>query len=423
MGILQLVSPVTMMAYSVTVAGIQTAISNFVASSFRKGKSYLGRRYFLCGLFFSVTLSVLYSLIIYGQAEAVAVFFLKEPRCIPLLKILSFSFPLSSVHSCFCGYYYGKKEAKLPALTQVTEQMVRIFTVLSLYYFFTLKNIPVSILLTCFGSLLGELAASLVTFFSFLKENRAQTPDSCIPCRNRKKQFRQKIQKKKESAYGSEKEAVFFSLLSFSLPLTFQRAMVNILHGIEAVSLPMALRMFGYSREISLSIYGVFTGMAFSLILFPSTFPNSAAVLLLPTVSEARACENYDKIRNTLFATIKASLLLGIFFCGIFYFLAPFCGDLLFGSILAGIFIRSLSFLCPFLYLHTTLSGILNGLNKTMPNLYINVFSLLFRLGVIMILVPVKGIDGYITGLLISEIVSCILCLWCLRKYLFKKIS
>lgn len=391
MGILQLVSPVVMISYSLTTAGMQSAISNFVASSLKKRNYSLCRRYLFSGLLFSFFISLLYSLLVYGQAEMISVVFLKEPRCTPLLKILSFSFPLSALHSCLFGYYYGKKETTLPALAQILEQIIRILTVMVLFYLFSANKIPCTISLCCLGTLLGEFASFLLTFFFFIRREKREKPSG---------------------------EPVLFSLLSYSMPLTFHRVMVNILHSIETVSLPLALRMFGYSQEAALSIYGVFTGMALSLILFPSTFPNSAAVLILPTVAEAKACEDHKKIRSTLIKTVSSSLILGIFFGLIFYLFSSVLGLLLFDSILAGILIRSLSFLCPFLYLHTTLSSILNGLNKTLQNLLINIFSLLLRLAFVMIVIPQKGIDGYLMGLLLSEVISCAFCLLCLRKYL-----
>jgi stage V sporulation protein B len=92
-------------------------------------------------------------------------------------------------------------------------------------------------------------------------------------------------------------------------------------------------------------------------------------------------------------------------------------GELLFGSSLAGTFICRLSVLCPFLYLHTTLASILNGLKKTGYTLMINILSLLIRLGFTLFAVPQVGISGYILGLFLSELISALLCVWGLRRY------
>lgn len=394
MGIFQLVSPVLMMGYSLTTAGMQTAISRFVASSYQKKEEMLCQSYLFFGAGFSFFLACLYSCAIYGQAEFISLTFLQETRCIPLLKVLALSFPLSALHGCFNGYYYGKKETTLPALTQIMEQIARCTSIILLYYYFLSQGITPSILLTCFGALIGELASCFVILFFYLKSRRK---DPIIP----------------SSSFS------FLPLLTFSIPLTFNRVMVNLLHTLESISIPQALKQFGYSSSASLSIYGVFTGMALSLIFFPSTFTNSASVLLLPAISEAASEHNIPKIRSTLYKTLSTSISLGLLFGSFFFLFAPLLGNLLFDSMLAGIFIRRLGFLCPFLYLHTTLSSILNGLKKSTYTLFINIISLLIRLFFVMFLIPQYGINSYLYGLIISEAFSSLLCLFFLRKYFY----
>ena len=43
-----------------------------------------------------------------------------------LLHIMSLAIPLSAVHSCINGYYYGLKKAGIPAFSQLFEQFVRV---------------------------------------------------------------------------------------------------------------------------------------------------------------------------------------------------------------------------------------------------------------------------------------------------------
>ena len=129
--------------------------------------------------------------------------------------------------------------------------------------------------------------------------------------------------------------------------------------------------------------------------------------------------KNYNQIRITIIKSIFFSLSLGFLCTLTFYLSGKFCGTLLFDSQLAGVFIRQLSFLCPFLYLHITLTSILNGLKKTKTTLFINVFSLLLRLFFIICCIPVYGIKGYLWGFLLSELISSLFCIFTLRKYIF----
>lgn len=402
MGIFQLTSPVLMLAFSLTCAGNQTAISRYTASCMGIKNESLAKKFLLTGCMLSFSLSTLYSIIIYGQAENISIHLLQEERCAPLLRICALSFPFSALHSCFNGYFYGKKDTKIPSFTQITEQVIRVGSVFFLYHFFLQQNKVPTIALTCVGMVLGETASFLISFLYYLTvctrrlplKQSQNTPDSFLH--------------------------VIGQLLSLSLPLTFNRVIVNLLQSYEAISIPQCLREFGYSDKAALSIYGVLTGMALSLVLFPSTFANSVSVLLLPTVSEASSGKNYDQIRNTIRKSIFFSLFLG-FGCTLFFLIfGNFCGIFLFDSSLAGTFICQLSFLCPFLYLHITLASILNGLKRTKTTLFINIFALLLRLFFIIYFIPLYGIRGYLWGLLLSELVSSFCCILALRKNIFR---
>lgn len=152
------------------------------------------------------------------------------------------------------------------------------------------------------------------------------------------------------------------NLLSMAVPLTSNRIVLNLFAGFENVMLPNRLLAFGYTQSEALSVYGILTGMAMSVIMFPSVITNSVSVLLLPTISEAQAAGKRDKILYTIKKTIESCLLLGFLSTAGFLVTGNFLGNFLFNNALAGTFIATLGWLCPFLYLSSTLSSILHGL-------------------------------------------------------------
>ena len=406
MGIFQLTSPILMLAFSLTCAGIQSAISRYTASSVGIKNETLAKKFLITGCILSFCLSSLYSIIVYGQAENISIYILKEQRCAPLLRICSFSFPFAALHSCFNGYYYGKKNTKIPSFTQITEQLVRVGIVFLLYFYYIKHNKTPTIALTCVGMVVGESISFLISFLYYFYFDIHQERGSSHPTLFEGKNSDNFIH-------------ILRLLMSLSIPLTFNRVIVNILQSYEAISIPVKLQQFGYSDSAALSIYGVLTGMALSLLLFPSTFVNSACVLLLPTVSEACSQDNTKRICTTIKQAVFFSLALGFVCTCFFYICGDFCGTFMFDSSLAGSFIQKLSFLCPFLYLHGTLGSILNGLKKIKTNLIINLFSLLLRLFFILYFIPIYGISGYLWGLLLSELISALLCLSILYKHYF----
>ena len=215
-------------------------------------------------------------------------------------------------------------------------------------------------------------------------------------------------------------------MMAMVLPLTANRIILNILQSIESVSIPARLKCYGYDTETALSVYGVLTGMAMPVIFFPNALTGSISVLLLPMISEAYALKDFRKVKKYTLQTLKFCALLGFVCMSVFLLLGRWAGTHLFHSELAGHFIITLSFLCPFLYLDTTLSSILQGLGMAGHIFAMNVVSLLLRLAFVFFAVPVFGITGYLWGILSSQICLSILYLLCLtfgRRSILKSAS
>ena len=106
---------------------------------------------------------------------------------------------------------------------------------------------------------------------------------------------------------------------------------------------------------------------------------------------------------------------------GIFWFTGEFVGVKIYHSALAGYFIKILGLLCPFLYLDSTLSSIIQGLGKAGLIFMINLFSMLLRMGFVFFAIPAYGINGYLTGTLTSQIFLCLLLLVYLHVWIRKQ--
>ena len=125
MGIYQLLSPVLSLSFSLTAAGYQTAISKLVAERTATSRKP-SLQPLVLGLSTSLPLSLACNAVLFFFADAISAGLLQEPRTASMLRILSFSVPLSAVHSCINGYFYGIKKAGIPAGAQLLEQIVRV---------------------------------------------------------------------------------------------------------------------------------------------------------------------------------------------------------------------------------------------------------------------------------------------------------
>ena len=118
MGIYQLLSPALSLSFSLTAAGYQTAISKYVAADSAKRPSG-NLKPLLAGISITLPLSLVTNAILFFSADPIGIFLLKDHRTVPMLRILSFSVPFAALHACINGYFYGKKKASVPALTQL----------------------------------------------------------------------------------------------------------------------------------------------------------------------------------------------------------------------------------------------------------------------------------------------------------------
>ena len=92
LGIFGLISPIMMLVHAVCAAGIQNAVTRFVAAS-RKDRAAEAYSYLFTGIAISLLLSGSMAYVIFNQAPLIAVSIIGERRCTSLLRISALSFP------------------------------------------------------------------------------------------------------------------------------------------------------------------------------------------------------------------------------------------------------------------------------------------------------------------------------------------
>ena len=386
MGIYQLIGPLLGLSYALCISGIQSAIAKQIAEKRCKKILYVG-------LSISLTLSLLCAVLIHNNAYYLANNIFHESRLLPLIKILAYSLPLSSIHSCINGYFIGKKQAKYPAILQLIEQLARVLSVAIIFYINDYKGISSPLYVTVLGLLMGEVFSSCFSLLFYYIEKKDTKQPRTLPT-----------------------STIVWDIFKYSIPLTTTRIIIGLLQSIENIYIPQNLIRSGYLQGEALSLFGVLTGMALPLILFPTAITNSLSSMLLPVVSEQNARHTSGKLAGMLKKSISFCMFLG-FMCFIgFFTLGKFLGVFLFQSPLAGKFIMALSFICPFMYTNTSLLAVINGLGKTGLTFAINILSTLIRLLFVFLMIPKFGIQGYLWGVLLSQLLTFLISLSFINK-------
>ncbi len=395
-GLYQLIFPVYALCFSFTAAGIETALSRCVARRLTCGQKKEARELLYTSLICTVFLSCIITILLQYYAAFIAESFLKDGRCTEFLVLLSYAFPFAAVHSCIAGYYLGGKETRVPAVSQLLEQTVRILSVYLIYRIALIQGNRPGVIIAVAGLITGEIASSLYCL-SRIRRGSLLSP----------------LPKLKLSSFLLHTKELLF----LSCPLTANRVLLNILQSVESVSIPVRLMMYGMVRGDALAIYGVLTGMALPCILFPSAITNSVSTMLLPTVAEVQALNDKREMSSIIQKAVYCCIFLGSACCVFLLAFGGWIGTFLFHSTLAGKYITAMSWLCPFLYTNNTLISIINGIGKTALSFLINSVSLGIRIASVFLFIPVYGIFGYLWGLLASQIFIFLFCLGYVYRY------
>lgn len=399
MGIYQLTSPVLALSYALCISGFQTAVSKYVAAKEGQGQHRLAAYTLFSGLLFSLLLSVPCAFLIYFNADFIGENFLSEIRTAPLIRIIALSIPLSCIHSCLNGYFLGQKKAHISAATQLLEQCVRVLSVFIICESLTSNGQTPPLSIAAAGLLAGEGASTLLSVVLFNASIR-------------------KIKTNTNGSFRREFPELTKNILKMAAIINLNRIIVNMFASIETIMLPHSLEKYGLTSSDALSLYGVLCGMVLPLLLFPNALTGSVSVILLPAVSEADEKNQTDRIRRMANKTFFFCFGLGIV-CMIFFLLCgQFLGEMMFHSEIAGNYIVKLSFICPLLYLSSTLNSILNGKGKTVQCLTTQVTGLIIRIVFLWFFIPLYGMNAYIIGLIISQFVSTLISLALLKKHL-----
>lgn len=393
LGIYNLTVPLQMLVFAATTFGIQTALSRQTASCMAVGKHKEAKDFFIVGTGAAFFLSSLFAFLLFNNHIFIATEILKEPLTASLIRLTALSLPLGTIHICVNSYYFAQKKTILPSSVQLLEQVVRVSATYLIFLIFLSDGRKVTSVIAAGGALASECAAALVSALAIgIHFHRQRYSLSRL-------------------SQPFKKAAELFRL---ALPLSTNRILITLLSSIEVVLIPQRLRMSGLSSGDALGIYGVFTGMVLPLILFPSTITNSASVMLMPSIAQLNALGRQKRIRYVTSRTSIYCIGLGSICTLIFCVFGKTLGEVLFNSTTAGIYIQTVSFICPFLYLNTMLSSILNGLGRTVTCLIHSVIGLGIRISFVYFAIPLLGIRGYLYGILFSELVLTVVHLFAL---------
>ena len=310
-------------------------------------------------------------------APYIAKYLLNEPRAYYPIMGISFTLPFICISNILKGYFYGKENMSPYVISNIVEQSVRLFFIIFMIPKLMVYGINIAVLGVVLINVISEFS-SIICLILFVPNKKIEFTD-----------------------FKSDK-LIIKDILNISLSSTGSRLIGSISYFLEPIILTFIMGLVGYSNSYIVSSYGVITGYVFPLLLIPSFFTMAISTSLLPVISNNYARGNYRYTKKKLKQALIISLLIGIFFTGIFMIFPEILLKIIYNTSLGGDYIRIVA---PFFLLHYIqgpLTSYLQAVDKSKEAMLGTLVGAIIKNILLLVLPIFMGIWGFIIASLVN---------------------
>ena len=330
MGLVELTHSAQMLLITPVVSGLPAAVSRMCA----KSQPARQVRVLRCGISLALLTGVPVAVLAFVFKTQLALW-LGDLRTMPALLIYLPCIPILGISCALNGYYYGKGKPVPPALSELLEQLVRLFLCIRLV--FALRGWPTMLraAIPAAASLAGE-TASLLLMLLIAARSILFVPGE-----------------------GSRR-AVCREMLSLALPLTGMKLVSSLMRTVQSTLIPARLQVSGLPASEALSRFGMLSGMLMPVLMLPSFITCSLCMVAAPELTRRQANGTPQKalVRRILGGT----LLIGLCAMAAVWLFAPLIADMLYRQAELLPLLRHCCVLVPVMALSQVVGGLMNGL-------------------------------------------------------------
>lgn len=382
MGLIALISGVYGFAITLATSGIHLATVRTISARLEQtGGAENGKCLRAC-LRYAFFFGSLSTVLLFLLARPLSVFAFRDTRTSRALYLLSFTLLPIALTSVLNGYFVAVRRAWKNALSQVSEQGVKILLTGYFLVFLAPESVEGCVLAILSGGAVAECFSLILNLILYALDRR---------------RFRN---------VRPLKSGLAPRVADVALPVAISAYARSGLLAIEHILIPHGLLAFGADTSAALSAYGALQSMALPVILYPAAITGAFSGLLIPEITEQQSANNRREIRYIAWRVYQLTMLFAIGTSAVMlYFSAPL-GQALYDSEQVASFIRLLAPLIPIMYLDTATDALLKGLGEQVYSMRVNILDALVSVLCVALLVPRMGIAGYLVTIYITEILN-----------------
>ena len=407
LGVFQLIMATYMFGITLSSSGINIACTRVISEEYALGNDYGVKKASLKCINTSIFLSIIASFIFFICSDFIVKYCFQDMVSEKIVYLICLALPLISISSAISGYFMGVRRVYKTVFGQFLEQISKIIIIVILLNVSANYSSLESI---CFCLILGDVLSELVSFTYLI----------IIYSYDVNYHFSNVIGKNKDFPITSIKshsnENFLYRICRILVPVALTSYIKSGLSTVKQLIIPSSLKKSGKNAQTALSDYGIISGMAMPIVMFPSTLLLTVANLLIPEFSRYYVKEDYIKIKKYSDILIIGAFVFASILSIFFWNLGETLGILIYTNNEVGIYIKLFAPLIPFMYVDIIIDNILKGLDAQANVMVINIIDLLVSTLFILFFVPLWGIKGFILSIFISELLNFILSLRKLLK-------
>lgn len=330
---------------------------------------------------FILLFNAVFIIFILFLAPVISKYLLKQPNVTPLIWAMVATLPFISISSILKGYFLGKFKVAPNTISNIFEQLFRIFFLIVILPYFAQKNVMLGVILFILVNVITELI-SIFTFSLFLPKKAFLHKEGLTVQKN-----------------------IINRVLFISIPSVSSRFIGNIGFFLEPIILTNLLLFSGYSNNFILTEYAAYNAYAIGLLTLPSFFVSAISQILIPEISKFHAKKETFMIKKRLKQALIYSFLIGLVSSVfILWFRNPLL-MILYKTTNGSDYILALAPFFVLFYLEAPLSSTLQALDKSKTAMKITLYGMILKL-VLLTILSLAHIGLY--SLVISEIINII---------------
>ncbi|ADL51375.1 stage V sporulation protein B [Clostridium cellulovorans] len=388
------------------------ACGGLVASISRKGAEFHSQKRYKSllkvvkvSITFELIWSTLIAITIFFSSSFIATYIIKDVRTALSIKLISPAIIFVALSAIYKSYFYSISKAVTPAYIDILEKLIRIFAILASIEILHLKDLTETVSAVYGAFMFGEFVSLLFLVVSY---------------NNSKKKLPVEPNENIENSVQ-----ILFDVLIVMAPLLINTLLSSILGTASTLIVPRRLVASGVSYSEALTLIGEFTGMAYTITMFPAIIIMSMATLLVPELSKEIANKNYFRLERRIVQSLKLSFFLGIATIVVGSLIPKELGDIFYSKPHIAPYIKFAAFTAPLMYLSSTTFGLLSGLGRQKEILRNSLIMSVVEIICLYIFtrIPFINIYGYGIAVFVTTALAYILNIIEIKKVVYLKIS